>query len=94
MTDSSQGRRRPWYRPRNVILAIVLVILLVCGWAVLETWRAYTAEPAVTIDSRAELTALCESRQPPGANGWIPLAAVLDRVEAAQRLDRSSEVPS
>jgi hypothetical protein len=86
MSDKPNVRRRrgrPWYRPRNVILAILLVIVLVVLWAVWETWNVYRDEPGTTVDYHMELTRLCESRQPAGEDGWPQLAAVLERLEAA-----------
>ena len=33
------SRRKPWYRARNVVLAIVLAMALVIGWFGLDVWN-------------------------------------------------------
>ena len=81
--DVQHRRRKPRYRPRNVILAALLVVVLVIVWAFWETWKVYKDEPDAAVDYRVVLTTLCESRQSAGEDGWPQLAAVLERLEAA-----------
>lgn len=58
MSDTKQ--RRPWYRPRNVLLAFVTAVVLFFGWAFLEVWQVYTAEPNPAVDYRTKLRELAE----------------------------------
>lgn len=58
MSDAKQ--RKPWYRPRNVSLAVLGAVLLFFGWAFLEVWQVYTAEPNPAVDYRAKLRELAE----------------------------------
>ena len=58
MSDSNQ--RKPWYRPRNVSLAVLAALLLSFGWASLEVWKVYTADPHPTVDYRAKLREMAE----------------------------------
>ncbi len=58
MSDTKQGD--PWYRPRNVSLAFLVAVLLFLGWAFLEVWQVYTAEPNPVVDYRAKLRELAE----------------------------------
>lgn len=55
-----QATTKPRYRPRNVFLAFVTAVVLFFGWAFLEVWQVYTAEPSPTIDYRAKLRELAE----------------------------------
>jgi hypothetical protein len=82
-TDAKPRRRKPWYRPRNIILAAVLIVVLIVAWLFREVWKVYTDEPGADVDYRAQLTSLCASRQPEGENGWPALASVLERLDAA-----------
>ena len=52
---SNTKRRKPWYRPRNVFLALLATVVLFFGWAFLEVCQVYTAEPSPTVDYRAKL---------------------------------------
>jgi hypothetical protein len=63
MTD----RRPPWYRPRNVLLVVGLVLVAVVFYAV--TW-ALTAEPEPSVDYGQRMEALTARVQPPGENAW------------------------
>ena len=58
MSDTKQ--RKPWFRPRNVVLAVLAAVLVFFGWAFLEVWQVYTAEPNPAIDYRAKLRELAE----------------------------------
>ncbi len=56
MNDIKQRKR--WYRPRNVFLAVLAAVVLFFGWAFLEVWQVYTAEPNLVVDYRAQLREL------------------------------------
>lgn len=58
MSDPEQ--RKPWYRPRNVLLAVLAAVVLFFGWAFLQVWQVYTAEPNPAVDYRAKLRELAE----------------------------------
>ena len=58
MSDTKQRKR--WYRPRNVSLVVLGAVLLFLGWAFLEVWQVYTAEPNPAVDYRAKLRELAE----------------------------------
>lgn len=83
MADSRRRCRKPWYRPRNVVLAILLLIVLVIAWTFVETWQVYTDDPGADVDYREIFTTLCESRQPEGEDGWAELAALLEQLSTA-----------
>ena len=55
-----QAKPKPWYRPRNVSLAVLAAVLLFFGWVFLEVWKVYTAEPKATFDYRAKLREMAE----------------------------------
>ncbi|MHC4210115.1 MAG: hypothetical protein ACYSWT_10430 [Planctomycetota bacterium] len=74
--------RAPWYRPRNVLLALALVLIGLAFYA--GTW-ALTAEPEPTVDYGKRMEALTARAQPPGENGWpylVEAAGVMQVVEA------------
>lgn len=48
-----QMKSKPWYRLRNIILVIVLAIVAFLGWAFLEVWKVYKAEPNPKVNHRA-----------------------------------------
>ncbi len=47
-----QEKPKPWYRLRNIILAIVFAIVAFSGWAFLEVWQVYKAEPSPKVNYR------------------------------------------
>ena len=55
-----QAKPKPWYRPRNVCLAVLAAVLVFFGWVFLEVWQVYTAEPNPTVDYRAKLRKMAE----------------------------------
>ena len=57
-----QKKPKPWYRLRNVCLAFMFAIFIFSGWAFLEVWLLYNAEPSPTIDYRAKLRELAEEQ--------------------------------
>lgn len=77
------SKKKRWYRPRNVVLATVLVVVVLIAWPILSVWLVYIDEPAVEVDYRAKMTALSEALQPEGENGWPELAAVLEDIANA-----------
>ena len=76
-------RRKRWYGPRNVLLAIVFVIVLVVAWVFLDLWRVYTDTPESVDEYREQMIALCADGQPEGQDGWPLLASVLDQLNSA-----------
>ncbi len=76
-------RRKRWYRPRNVLLAILFVIVLVVAWVFLDLWRVYTDTPESVDEYREQMIALCADGQPEGQDGWPLLASVLDQLHSA-----------
>ncbi len=92
------GRKgKPWYRARNVLLAIAGVVILVFGWAFWEVMKVYHAEPNPTFDARAALRALAEEAAgvsaAEGEAAWWRLAALVDDAEAV-RADVNAEIDS
>lgn len=49
---------RRWYRPRNVVLAVIGVLAGVLVWAAVEVRKVQTAAPDVAVDYRAEFSRL------------------------------------
>jgi hypothetical protein len=78
---TSPRRRKPWYRPRNAVLAILLVVLIALGWGFREAWKVYTAEPNPTVDYRAEFRRMSEDAagvpRGSGAEAWAILMDAL-----------------
>jgi hypothetical protein len=78
MTD----RRPLWYRPRNVLLVVGLVLVAVVFYAV--TW-ALTAEPEPSVDYGRRMEALTARAQPPGENAWpylVEAGLIMEAVRA------------
>jgi hypothetical protein len=75
--------RRPlWYRPRNVLLVVLLVAVGLVVYAV--AW-ALTAEPEPTVDYGKRLETLTARAQPPGENAWpylVEAARIMEAVRA------------
>ena len=86
MSDTKE--RKPWYRPRNVFFAVLVAVVLFFGWAFLEVWQVYTAEPSPTIDYRAKLREMAEQNagvSPEEADeSWAILIRALDRYKDAE----------
>jgi hypothetical protein len=74
--------RKPWYRPRNVVLAIVSLVAFLIGR---ELWIAFTAVPGSRIDYPAKLAELVASYQPAGAEDGWPLLLEAIAIEDAAR---------
>lgn len=81
-------RRKPWHRPRNIVLAALLTIVLAIGWICLNVWLVYIDAPEPTDQHRAQMTEICAAAQPEGDNGWPRLAAVLEQLDAAAEVVR------
>jgi hypothetical protein len=78
MTD----HRPHWYRPRNVVLVVGLVLVAVVFYAV--TW-ALTAEPEPSVDYGQRMEALTARAQPPGENAWpylVEAGLIMEAVQA------------
>ena len=87
MNRSTQPK--PWYRPRNVLLTLLGAVLLFFGWAFLEVWQVYTAEPNPTVDYRAKLRKMAEQNagvSPEEADdSWRLLVDALEAYKEAER---------
>jgi hypothetical protein len=79
--------RAPWYRPRNVVLVVGLVLVALALYVVV--W-SLTAEPRITVDYGKRMEALAARDQPPGENGWPHLVAAARVMEEVQ-FDLSAE---
>lgn len=81
--------RKPWYRPRNVFLAALVAVVLFFGWAFLEVWQVYTAEPNPTVDYRAKLREMAEQNagvSPEEADdSWRLVVEALEAYKEAER---------
>lgn len=70
--------RKPWYRPRNIVLSVLAIALLWIGWAVIV---ALTARPGDAIDYAAKLNELARASQPGGdidaPNRWMEFNEIL-----------------
>ena len=79
-------KQKPWYRPRNVLMAIACVVILVFGWAYWEVMTVYHAEPNPTLDSRARLQRLSEEwtgvSPDAGRETWLLLVEIFDGVQS------------
>jgi hypothetical protein len=79
---ATQGKR--WYRPRNVVLAVVAVSVL---WLVWGMYRAVTAKPGRAVDFNQQMYDLAASHQPGkegDPNAWDSL---LQAIELATRAE-------
>src|SRR5215813_2994703 len=71
-------RPKPWYRPRNVYLAVLAGLY---GWLGSIVYWAYTVKPnRANIVYAERLSALSASLQPPGENGWPDLERAARRL--------------
>ena len=87
MMESSQRRRKPWYRPRNVIQAVIVIVITVFFWGLWETAKVYNGEPRVTIDYHGEFRRLAEE-----AAGVEPGTGDERRRQFADILDGTAEL--
>lgn len=87
--------RKPWYRARNIVL---LLILVVSGWIGLEVYRAVTARPGAAIDYGAMVQELVRAAQPADVgpedpNGWDLLQPAFAGSEEVHLLFQKREGP-
>lgn len=84
-----QARPKPWYRPRNVCLAVLAAVLVFFGWVFLEVWQVYTAEPNPTVDYRAKLRKMAEQTAGVSSeeadDSWRLLVDALEAYKEAER---------
>ncbi len=79
---SNTGHRKPIFRPRNIILVILLLLV---GWLAIALYRAFSAHAVVSVDYVEELARLGQEKMPPGEDGWPHLEALFgirEQVEA------------
>jgi hypothetical protein len=91
---------KPWFRPRNLVLLVIAILLTAVGR---QVYLAVTAKPGQSIDFAAKLQDLVDSNQPkevpPGSpDGWpILIDAIARRATAEERIwpaaERQSAVP-
>lgn len=83
MAGPQRPRPNRWSRPRNVVLALVAVALVLAAWAV--AW-ALTARPIITAAPAERVRAISAGAQPPGRNAWplIEQMTVLYKDAAAE----------
>lgn len=94
-TDVPPIPRKKWYRPRNIVLAIVLLFAISAGYGF---WSALTARPEVRVDYSEELLALATRAQSHATteNGWSAVLDALNQQEAMKvaLLDQGINVDS
>lgn len=84
MDTDSPPLRKPWYRPRNIILAVIALVLGWLGWAI---YYSFSAEPGRSIDHARLLSELVEEYMPgePGdGDAWPLLLEAIAREEHAR----------
>jgi hypothetical protein len=67
VNGSPETTRKPWYRPRNIVLAILGLIAATIAYA---WWWQASLKPTISHDYQADLIALAAAGQPEGENGW------------------------
>ncbi len=75
--------RKPWYRPRNIVLSVVAIALLWLGWAV---FVALTARPGDRVNYAAKLNQVLRDNQPGGGaveNRWREYFDILMETQGA-----------
>lgn len=85
-----QMKQKPWYRLRNIFFTFVFVIFIFLGWAFLEVWKVYKAEPKPRIDYRAKLRQMAEDNAGISAEdadkSWLLFVEAMDKFAEAQSL--------
>ncbi len=81
-------QRKPWYRWRNLGLALLVCLAAVLSWTVYEVTKVYLAEPNPTVDSRQELLALATRTAGvsagEGERAWGLLVEIFDAAESVR----------
>ena len=69
---------KPFYRPRNLILATLAILAVIVSY---QVYLALTARPGRTIDYAAKMAELIESNQPTdaGPDAWPVLRDIIER---------------
>ena len=78
---SRSTNSKPWHRPRNVVLALLLAFV---GWITYLVYWAVTVQPNPSTDYAKKLEELSAASQPLGENAWPMLmeaARILQEVE-------------
>ena len=76
-------KRKPWYRPRNIVLALSIAFVAWIGYLI---YWAVTVKPNPSTDYAKKMQELSAASQPPGENGWpmlIEAARILSEVRFA-----------
>jgi hypothetical protein len=85
-------RRKPWYRPRNVVLLLVGVLIAVLTYSV---YWACKVEPNVATDYGRQMEQLSAAAQPEGENTWPHIMdAVAIYKEVGRSFDRAERLPA
>ena len=77
---SRSTKRKPWYRPRNIVLALSLAF---ATWIAYLIYWAVTVKPNPSTDYAKKMQELSAASQPPGENSWpmlIEAARILTEV--------------
>ena len=77
--------REPWYRPRNIALAILLLVSVSLIWLGIWVRSVIWAQPTMSFNAFDELNKLAMKDQPQGEDAW-PII-----IEVVQRLVDSNE---
>jgi hypothetical protein len=77
--------RKSWYRPRNVLVALLAVAVVFFGWAFWETLKVYYAKPNPAMDSRRRLRDLALDTAgitaEEGETAWLLLVEIFEAAE-------------
>lgn len=84
MSDSKQ--RKPWYRPRNIVLAFLAAGFAFVGWLTYLVYWALTVQPNPSVDYAKQMQALSIGKQPKGDNAW-PL--LMDAISILEEIEES-----
>lgn len=89
-------KQRPWHKLRYWVFALLLIVAVTIGWAVIETRKVQFAQPVIDTDHRAlfreELQQRVELGPGDGAEAWKVLMQMLLQIEeTVQRTTREAE---
>ena len=86
------ARKKPWYRPRNIMLALIVAL---CGLIGREVYLSLTATPGTSINYMDRARELVAAYQPPEAKGepnaWPVLLEAIDRLGQAETASPKDE---